>query len=70
MAKGVQISYNPFPRASGKIQLLSLGFALASYCILPAAIGSGLYITTTYLPSERSTQYGMVLILDSQQGGL
>ena len=34
--KGVQISYNPLPWASGKIQLLSLSFATTSYCILPA----------------------------------
>ena len=30
-------------RASYKIQLLGLGFASASYYILPAALGSGLY---------------------------
>ena len=40
--KGVQNSYNPLPRVCGKIQLLGLGFASASYCILPAAFGSGL----------------------------
>ena len=42
--KRVQNSYNPLPQESGKIQLLAIGlsFALVSYCILPAALGSGL----------------------------
>ena len=40
--KEVQISYNPVPWASGKIHLISLGFAMTSYLILPAALASGL----------------------------
>ena len=32
MAKGLQISYNPFPRAYGKIQLLGLDLILYFAC--------------------------------------
>ena len=41
--KGIQISYNPLPQASGKIRLLGLSFTSASYCIFPAALRSQLY---------------------------
>ena len=52
MAKGYKLrSYNPLPQASGKIQLLDLGFASARivFCMQPSEVGYNYYLLYQFI---------------------